>query len=147
MKLIFLKDIPGVGKKGEVKECKEGYAKNFLLPKRLAKLATDGALSLVAQQHKALETRKEKEHASQVALAHTLKNIELIFTLKTSKENAFGSITKNDILLKLREEGIELTKEMLELDRPIKKTGIVEIPVSLKDKISSTLTIHIQGSS
>ncbi|MEK7498707.1 MAG: 50S ribosomal protein L9 [Patescibacteria group bacterium] len=146
MKLIFLKNVPGVGKKGEIRECKEGYAKNFLFPKNLAKPATNEALSVLMQQRQANETRKKKEYASQIALAYTLKNTTLVFTLKTSKENAFGSITKNDILLKLNGQGIELSKDMLELDRPIKKTGVVEIPVSLKDGIRSILNVKIESS-
>jgi len=147
MKVIFLKDVSGVGKRGEVKECKEGYAKNFLLPKKLAKLATNDALSSLAQQNEAQELRRRKEHAAQIMLAQQLKNTKLVFALKTSKENVFGSITKNDILLKLEEGGIELSKDALELDRPIKKTGLIEIPVSFKDGIRSTLKINIESSS
>jgi len=147
MKVIFLKDVPGVGKKGDVKECKEGYAKNFLLPKQLAILATSDALSSLLQQKKAQELRRKREHNAQIELAQQLKNTSLIFTLKTSKENAFGSITKNDILLKLGQKGIALSKEMLELDRPIKKTGLTEVPVSLKDGIRSTLRINVESSS
>ncbi|MBI5152954.1 MAG: 50S ribosomal protein L9 [Parcubacteria group bacterium] len=147
MKLIFLKDVSGVGKRGEIKECKEGYAKNFLLPSGLARLATSEALSSLVQQKEAQELRRKKEHAIQIELAQQLKNMELVFTLKTSKESAFGSITKNDILLRLEEGGIELSKDALELDRPIKKTGVVEIPVSLKDNLRSTLKIRVESSS
>ena len=147
MRLIFLKDVPGVGKRGEIKECKEGYAKNFLLPKGLARLATSDALSSLTQQKEAQELRRKKEHAAQMELAQQLKGMELVFALKTSKENAFGSITKNDILLKLDERGVKLSKDMLELDRPIKKTGVVEIHVSLKDGVRSTLKISVQSTS
>lgn len=143
MKVILLKNVPGLGKAGEVKECKEGFAKNHLIPQGLAKTATEGALaSLSLKQHQE-EEKKQKELTQNKKLIDLVKTIDLVFTLKMSKGSAFGSITKKDILQKLKERGIELPKEALLVEKPIKKTGVTEIPVSLGSGINGSLRITL----
>ncbi|MDE1970340.1 MAG: 50S ribosomal protein L9 [Patescibacteria group bacterium] len=144
MKVILLHDVRAVGKKGEVKECKEGYVKNYLLPRGLAKLATQEALAFLAQTKQADASRAEKERENAQILATCVNDITLRFTLKISKNTTFGSITKQMIEDALLKEGITLPRNAILLDKPIKKTGDMEVPVSLHEGVRALLHLHIE---
>lgn len=148
MKVIFLSDVKGKGKKGDIKEVADGYAKNFLIKNGLAKLATSSSLSELNGQNKA----KEKLAQEQLAYAQQLKvKIEQEDTVvellaKAGDDNRlFGSITNKQIAEVLSKEfGIDIDKRKIEMPAPIKALGYVKIPVKLHHDVSANVTVHIK---
>lgn len=131
MKIIFLKDIENLGKKYEVKEVKNGYARNFLIPKGLAKPATKEALAWLETQ-KEIETKKSEEELKKIQeKASNIDGQEILIPVKIGEENQFfESITVQKILEKLKELGFEIKKNQIDLKEPIKELG--EYPVKIK---------------
>jgi large subunit ribosomal protein L9 len=129
MKVILVKDVVNVGKAGEIKEVKRGFAFNYLLPSGLAELATAGMITSV---EKSLAKRQAERTAKLVQLSATMKKIDgRIFTVKVKAEGGklFGSVTAQDIVAAALAEDVEIVEEMVQLDRPIKAIG--EYPVTL----------------
>ena len=109
MKVIFLQDVKGQGKKGEVKEVSEGYVRNFLLPKGLAKLASDGNLKTLELQSASEQKRKEKEKEDAQALAASLEAMTIVVKTKAGEGGRlFGAITSKQIAEALETKAIKL---------------------------------------
>ena len=139
MRVIFLKDIPRVGKRYDIKEVPDGYAMNFLLPRRLAQIATAKAVA-------ELEIKKREiviERETQTNLL--LKNLEEIrgkvVKMKgkaSEKGSLFSAIHKKEIVEAMsKQHHVEITEELIALEKPIKEIGEFEIPIEVKDKKSS----------
>ncbi len=132
MRIILLKDVDKVGKKYEIKEVKNGYARNFLIPNGLAKPATKEAVVWLETQKEIEEKKSEKELKKAQEVASTFDGQEIIITVKIGKERdqLFESITAQKISEKLKELGLEIKKNQIELPEPIKELG--EYPVKIK---------------
>ena len=132
MRVIFLKDIEKMGKKYEVKEVKNGYARNFLIPNGSAKPATKEAVVWLETQREIEEKKSEKELKKTQEVASTFDGQEIIIPVKIGKERdqLFESITAQKISEKLKELGLEIKKNQIELPEPIKELG--EYPVKIK---------------
>ena len=132
MRIIFLKDVDKVGKKYEIKEVKNGYARNFLIPNGLAKPATKEAIVWLETQKEIEEKKSEKELKKTQEVASTFDGQEIIIPVKIGKERdqLFESITAQKISEKLKELGLEIKKNQIELPEPIKELG--EYPVKIK---------------
>lgn len=132
MKIILLKDVKKIGKMYEIKEVKNGYAKNFLIPNGLAKFAGEGSLKWLGSVQNNLEVNRKKNEKAVKETAERLEKINLKAYLKADKEgNVFGSVTQNMIADLLKKEGIEINKSQIELSVKIKNLGEFEIPVEL----------------
>jgi large subunit ribosomal protein L9 len=130
MKVILLKDVEGLGKKYEVKEVKNGHARNLLLPEKLAKAATKQALKWLADQKEVIEKEAEEDLKKAQALASDLDGLELNIAVKVGDEGQlFESINSQKIIEKLKEMGFEVKKSQIKLESPIKEIG--EFPVSV----------------
>lgn len=131
MKLILLKDIDKIGKKFEVKEVKDGYARNFLIPQGSAKPATEEALKWLEIQ-KEIEAKKAEDDLSKIQeRATAIDDQEIIIPVKVGDdEQLFESITAQKIADKLKEAGFEVKKTQIVLDAPIKELG--EFPIKIK---------------
>jgi len=131
MRVILLQDINKLGKKYEVKEVADGYARNFLIPKGLAKLATEEALKWLETQ-KEIEVKKAEEELKKVQeLATAIDGQEIVIPVKISEEGQlFESINSQKISDKLKELGFDVKKNQIELKEPIKEIG--EYPVKIK---------------
>ena len=148
MKVIFLEDVRNVGRRYEVKDVADGYARNFLFPNKLAEPATPGALKKL----EALKAAQEKDERELLArlheIARTLKETKLEFELKADKTGAvFGSVNKESILKALRDHGF-ITKERVELELkyPIKEIGEHTVVVDLKKGVKAELRIVVKPS-
>jgi len=132
MRVILLKDVDRVGKKYEIKEVKNGYARNFLIPNGLAKPATKEAVVWLETQKEIEEKKSEKELKKTQEVASTFDGQEIIIPVKIGKERdqLFESITAQKISEKLKELGLEIKKNQIELPEPIKELG--EYPVKIK---------------
>lgn len=131
MKVILLQDVENLGKKYEVKNVKAGYARNFLIPKGLAKPATKEAIKWLETQKEIEEKRAEEELKKVQEIASALDGQEITILVKVGKEGQlYESITPQKIAEKLKELGFEIKKNQIELEEPIKELG--EFPVKIK---------------
>ena len=146
MKVIFLQDVKGKGKKGEIKEVPSGYAQNFLIKKNLAKEATNQAIGELKGKQKS----EEKHAAELLAEAKQVKEQEnrLQFTEKVGPDGrTFGSITAKKIAEGLQKQfGIKVDKRHIELEHPIRAIGLIEVPVKLHKEVSAQIKLNIKNS-
>lgn len=145
MIVILTKDVKGTGKAGEVVKVSDGYARNMLLPKGLAKEATEGNVkSLEKQKAIAQEKQAEKKAAAQ-AQAEKLEGITVHIKSKGGDTGKlFGSITSKDIADALaKQENIKVDKKKIELEGPIKQTGQTQVTVKLFPEVSATLKVSV----
>ncbi|WP_127530010.1 50S ribosomal protein L9 [Paenibacillus kobensis] len=144
MKVIFLQDVKGQGKKGEVKELSEGYVRNFLLPKGLVKEASSGNINTLKAQQNSETKRKEKEKEDAQALGARLA--ELTFVIKTKAGEGgrlFGAITSKQIAEAIEvQAGVKIDKRKIELDDPIRTLGVTQIPVKLHPEVKTTIKVQ-----
>jgi len=136
MKVIFLKDVPRVGKRNDVKEVNDGYAMNFLIPKKLAELATTKAINALEQQKKEMILERTMAEQALMKIMNEIKDKEVIIKGKANEiGHLFSAIHKKEIVEALkREHKIEINEDFLDLEKPLKETGEFEVIVKVKDK-------------
>jgi len=144
MKVILLQDIENIGKKYEIKEVKDGYARNFLIPKDLAKLATKRALQWLEEQKETVENEAEEDLKKTQEVASKIDGIELSIAVKTGPDNQlFESINNVKISEKLKELGYEIKKSQINLEKPIKELGEFPIKISLDHNLEPEIKLFI----
>ncbi|MNC11993.1 50S ribosomal protein L9 [compost metagenome] len=145
MKVIFLKDLKGQAKKGDVKEVSEGYAQNFLFKQGVAAPASDGNIKNLAMQKASEQKKKDQEKQDAKDLGERLKEITLTIKHKTGEGGRlFGSITTKQIAEELqKQKGIAIDKRKMQMEDPIKMIGSFTIPVKLHTEVSSTLQVQV----
>lgn len=144
MKVVLLKDVPSLGKRGDTKDVKDGYGRNFLIRNKLAEILTPSV-------DKALKYEHEKQEKDAIALKERseslkkkIQNLNLIFEIKVGeKGRAFGSITPSKILSELKKQGISLGKEQIPA-KPIKTMGDSKIKIKLHPDIEAILSISVK---
>lgn len=139
MKVIFLQAVPRVGRKNEVKEVNDGYALNFLLPRKLAERATPKAIAELERRQKEIVVEKEIQDDLLIKNLEELKGKTIQIKAKANEKGSlFSSIHKKEIIEALsKEHGAQISEEYIILDKPIKELGEFDIPVHIKDKKSS----------
>ncbi|MDB4866316.1 MAG: ribosomal protein [Cohnella sp.] len=144
MKVIFLQDVKGQGKKGEVKEVSEGYARNFLLPKGLVQPATAGAQKAQEQISAAAGKKKEREKQEFQALAAKLSEMTVVIKAKAGEGGRlFGAITSKQIAEALEKQKITVDKRKIELDEPIRTLGVTKVQLKLYPDVKGTLSVQV----
>lgn len=145
MKVILLQDVDGLGKVGEKKVVANGYARNFLLPKKLAAGATPQLLANYQQRIAAEQRRLEKQNEQNQQQAERLGEITLTFKARAGRQGRlYGSITSQDIAAALREsEGIAIDRRTIELPDPIRAVGTYHVPVKLAQKLAPQITVNV----
>lgn len=144
MKLILLQDVPNLGKRNETVVVKDGYGRNFLIPRKLAILATPANLRGLKSNEQRFSQKTKKVHAMSLSLAERLNQIALKTTIKVGIDGkSFGSITTHDIAELLGKEGIELDKKHIVLEEPIKHPGVYDINVHLPEKVTAAFKIAV----
>jgi len=146
MRVILLQDILYVGKKNEVKHVSDGYARNFLLPRKLAEIATDSGLKALEARRERVEREKSEEYVRLQALAQKLKLTPLSFKVKMGeKGKAFGSITPVKIRDALKKQGILVEKEWVILEQGIKTSGEHRIALKLPHNLKAEVKVVIEA--
>lgn len=146
MKVILRQDVRAIGRRGEIKEVSDGYARNFLIPRNLADAATSSALASHNARQQVVHAHEEKNQKEYQALGIRLKSLGLRFNVKVGeKGRTFGSIAPHQIQEALAGQGIMLEKDWILLDESIKSTGEKIIPVALPHGIQSEIKITIEA--
>lgn len=145
MIVILTKDVKGTGKAGEVVKVSDGYARNMLLPKGLAKEATEGNIRNLEKQKAIAEEKREEQKASAIKQAEELDRITLTIKSKGGETGKlFGSITSKDISEELlKQQNIKIDKKKIELDNPIKQTGDFQVDIKLFPEVTASLKIEV----
>ncbi|MBU1076114.1 MAG: 50S ribosomal protein L9 [Spirochaetes bacterium] len=144
MKIILREDVKNIGKSGDTKEVKRGYAVNYLLPHKLAYPATGSYLKMFENEKKVSEKHLEKEKKEAEELKAKFENLSLNISVKTGEdEKMFGSVTAGDIADKLKETGIEISKKQIALEDNIKKLGIYHVPIKIAPEVETELKVWI----
>ncbi len=145
MKVLFVKEVQGTARAGDVKEVADGYARNFLLPHRLAVVADDRAVEQIKQREEATRRRTEKALTDAREVATRLRKLTVTIYAKTGEAGRlFGSVTNADIATQLkREAGLDIDKRKIEVEPPIKTLGPHEVSVQLHTEVSETLRVVV----
>lgn len=148
MKVILVEDVKGKGKKDQVLEVSDGYAKNYLFKNKLAIEATTKALNDLAGKEAAKKRKYDQEKASAVELAKKLETITVVLHHEAGKENKlYGAVTTKDIVEKLKQDhNIDVDKKKLVLDAPIKTFGTYKIKAKLFTDVTATITVQVVNS-
>lgn len=146
MKVILLKDIKGTGKKDQIIEASDGYARNYLLPKKLAKEATAEALNSIEKAKSADRHREEVKRAEAEAKARELKGKVIQLTVRGGENGKlYGAVTNDQIAAALKEQhGFDVDKRKLELDEPIKTAGQSFVTLKLLAGISTRMIVNVK---
>ncbi|KAB2839186.1 50S ribosomal protein L9 [bacterium] len=144
MQVILREDIPTLGKAGEVVKVRDGYGRNYLLPRKMAVLADAKNLKAVEAQKKQIEAQRSKDRQKADEAAAKLSSLELTIAREVgSNDRLFGSVTKVEISAALREKGIQIDKHLIELTAPIKTIGTYEVGVKLHPEIRAAFKLWV----
>lgn len=145
MKVILLEDVKSVGKKGQLINASEGYAKNFLLPKKLAVEATKANINELELKKRAEDKRKQEEYETAVQLSKQLEEKTVVISVKTGENGKlFGSVTNKEVADELvKQTGLEIDKKKVSIGDPIKMVGERTATVKLHPKVTAEVTIKI----
>ncbi|MBQ7858202.1 MAG: 50S ribosomal protein L9 [Oscillospiraceae bacterium] len=146
MKVILLQDVKGKGKKGQMIEVSDGYARNFMLPRKLAVEATTDAINTMRMNDKATQERIAREKAEAMALSTKLREMTLVVTAKGGGSGRlFGSVTNQEIADALKAKaGITIDKRKIVIADPIKTVGTYTVTCKLGYEITAPLTVKIE---
>ena len=146
MKVILKTDVKGSGKKGDIIEVADGYAKNFLIKKNLAQEATAASVNEATQKKQAAEFHKAEEIKAMQALAAQLKGKKITLSIKSGENGKlFGSITSAQIAQSLSDAGFDVDKKKILLKEPIKTLGTFTIDIRLMEKVETTVFVEVIG--
>ena len=144
MRIVLREDIDKLGLRGEIVEVAVGYARNFLIPKRKALLATEGNLKTIEKEGRRYVIRMAKEKEECLAVAQRLSSISCTVVRKVGEnEVLYGSVTAADIAEHIVKEGITLDKRRIELHEPIKSLGIYTVPIRLHPEVKGEVKVWV----
>ena len=146
MKVILTQDVRGQGKRGQMIEVSDGYARNFLLPRKLAQEATADNINTMRMNDKATQERQAKERAEALELRNRMKDMTVVVTAKAGGAGRlFGSVTNTEVSEALaKQAGIQLDKRKIVLDEPIKSVGVYTVKCKLGYEINAELKIEVK---
>lgn len=146
MKVILTQDVRGQGKRGQMIDVSDGYARNFLLPRKLAQEATADNINTMRMNDKATQERQAKERAEALDLRNRMKDMTVVVTAKGGGAGRlFGSVTNTEVSEALaKQAGIQLDKRKIVLDEPIKSVGVYTVKCKLGYEINAELKIEVK---
>ena len=146
MKVILTQDVRGQGKRGQMIEVSDGYARNFLLPRKLAQEATADNINTMRMNDKATQERQAKERAEALDLRNRMKDMTVVVTAKGGGAGRlFGSVTNTEVSEALaKQAGVQLDKRKIVLDEPIKSVGVYTVKCKLGYEINADLKVEVK---
>jgi len=147
MRVVFLDDVDGVARAGEVKNVADGFARNFLLPRKLAAAATTTTMQQADAKAKAIAKEEEKRDAAAQVVVDKISGSPIVLKAKAGEEGRlFGSITASDIAEAINARGAAgVEHRQVQLEAPIKQLGSQEVVVSLTRNVKATVTIEVEA--
>jgi large subunit ribosomal protein L9 len=144
MEVILREHVENLGKRGEIVKVADGYARNYLLPRKLALPATDGNRKHVERERKIVEARESQEKGQAEALAARLAAVDITIARRVGDtEQLYGSVTSADIADFLKTKGFDLDRRKLILPEPIKAIGDHDVPLKLHREVTVPLKVHV----
>lgn len=144
MKVILRQNTEGLGQIGEVVDVKDGYARNFLIPRKLAYVALEGNIKALEEEKKTLSKKREQELAAAESLAAELEKVSVTIPVQVGEEDRiFGSVTTQMISDALKEKGNEIDKRKIEIDEPIKALGIYSVSIKLHPSVNAKIKVWV----
>jgi large subunit ribosomal protein L9 len=144
MKVILRQNTEGLGQIGEVVDVKDGFARNFLIPRKLAYVALAGNIKALEEEKKTLSKKREQELAAAETLAAELERVSVTIPVQVGEEDRiFGSVTTQMISDALKEKGNEIDKRKIEIDEPIKALGIYSVSIKLHPSVSAKIKVWV----
>ena len=144
MEIILRQAVENLGKPGDVVTVKNGYARNFLLPRGFAYEATPGNLKRIAQERGRLKAAENERVGSAQELAKRLEEVQLTFSARVGEEGKlFGSVTSADIAAQLAAQGLAVEKRQIDLHEPIKALGVYRVPVRLHADVHPEIKVWV----
>src|SRR5436305_3108942 len=144
MEVTLREHVDNLGKRGEVVKVADGYARNYLLPRKMALLATEGNKKQIEREREKFEAKESDERKAAEAVAARMGNIEVDIPRKVGENDVlFGSVTTSDIASALEAKGFEVDRRKLQLAEPIKKLGEFDIPLKLQREVTATIKIKV----
>lgn len=144
MEIILRDHVEHVGKRGDVVKVADGYARNYLLPRKLALHATPANMKVVERQRKIADVQEAAEKSGAEALAVRMTHAECLMRRRVGEHNAlYGSVTSADIAEDLAAKGFEIDKRKIQLDEPIKQVGEFTVPVKLHREVIAQLRVRV----
>ena len=146
MQIILREDVPNLGRRGEVVKVADGYARNYLLPKRLAYLVTPGIKKQIETEGRAKAARDARERRDAESQAQRLRDLQLVRLFRKAGETGvfYGSVTAADIAAALETHGFTVDKRNVRLDDPIKKPGTYRVPVHVYRDVNVELVVEVE---
>ncbi|MFT3708500.1 MAG: 50S ribosomal protein L9 [Archangium sp.] len=146
MKVILREDVYNLGKSGELVSVKEGYARNYLLPRNLAMLASTANVRQLEHEKKVIELRQQKLKGSAQEQAKKLEGVKVTIKRKVGEQDKlFGSVTALDIAEALAAAGHKLDRRLIHLPEPIKAIGAFEVEMRLHRDVTAKLNVNVEG--
>jgi large subunit ribosomal protein L9 len=144
MKVYLLKDVPKVGKAGEIVDVNDGYARNFLIRNHLAELLTDSLLRKIQSEKKLLESKEQSQKSRAEKLKNQIESLDTIVFEKTSSREGkiFGSVSSIEVMEELKKRGISVEKGMIHMEH-IKETGVHPVKIKLYPGVEAILKVKI----
>lgn len=144
MKVILKEDVKKLGSKGEVVNVSDGYARNYLIPRGLVEVATEGGIKQLKQQEKARKKKKSEETSEAKEIASKLEKEKFVISVKAGEGGRlFGSVTTKDIADAVKKAGYSIDKRKIELSENIKSLGVHNIRVKLYEDVTANLRIQV----
>ncbi len=144
MKVILLKSLERVGKPFDIVEVKDGYARNYLFPQKMAIEATDGNIRGLEKSKKRFSKQMDKIRMESMDLVERVNNLSVKATIKTGMDGkTFGSITSADLASLLKAEGVEIDKKNIVLEEPLKQPGVYDIKVHLGENMNAVFKLAV----
>ena len=144
MEVILRDHVEKLGKRGEIVKVSDGYARNYLLPRKLALPATEGNRKHVERERKIMETREAEEKSQAEAIASRLSTVDITIARRVGEtEQLYGSVTASDIAEFLKTKGFEIDRRKLILPEPIKTIGEHDVPLKLHREVTAPLKVKV----
>ena len=144
MEVILREHVDNLGKRGDLVKVADGYARNYLLPRKLALLATDGNKQRIAKERVKFEAVEAEERKIADAMAARMNNLELQISRKVGETEAlYGSVTSSDVGEALAKKGFEVDRRKIQLQEPIKRLGEFDIPIKLQRDVTATIKLKV----